>query len=331
MKTSRVLRSLLPVLMVVLTFASNDPSHAQLAPAPGKPPEVISGGEWTDDFWQGKLQEAENIDVQVSHLLLKYTEQLHWTQTWTEHFAEGEFWQTEAISDSVRLAWNAASQEFYTTGIYTSTVFYAGRPVDWAYATWRFTDVPENVFIQFRTGETPTPDDGWTGWMVPRQGFFEFICAYTQPVGDTDCSTNLDGINSSPYIQYRASFTSDHPGTSVALTNIDFLYGIHCLSGSALSIPIPPADLREWESVIVSATTPADTTLVIDVLATDGTVLIPDIHDGSSLEGIDAHDHPAIQLRASLTTSDPSVSPDIQLWGLKWAVWYRQYLPVTRR
>ncbi|PWB49549.1 MAG: hypothetical protein C3F13_19320 [Anaerolineales bacterium] len=323
----------MPIIVVLLGVISTSysPANGQNAQGDDKPPEVIQGGSWKDDFWQGKLEQSENIDVQLSFLLLKYTEQLHWKQTWKEHFAEGEFWQTEAISDSVRLAWDEDGQEFYSAGIYTSTVFYAGRAVDWVFSEWKYSGTPEGVFIQFRTGETQNPDDGWSGWMVPRMGNFEYLCAYTLPSGNTDCFTNLNGINSSPYIQYRASFKSDHPSTTVELYDIDFLYGIHCLSGSALSIPIPPADLREWESVLISSTVPADTTLVIDVVTTDGTVLIPDAMNGTSLKGIDPHDHPVIQLRASLTTTDASVSPGIDVWGLKWIIWHRQFIPIAGR
>jgi hypothetical protein len=296
-----------------------------------KPPDVIRGGEWSDDFWIGQLQEAENIDVEVSHMVLKYKEQLHWIQTWTSHFASGQFWQTEAISDSVRLAWNESEQDFFTTGIYTSTVFPPGKPVDWVFSEWRYSGIPEGVVIEFRTGNTFIPDNTWTNWMIPRRENFEYICAYTYPSEKTDCFTNMSGINSSPYIQYRASFTSNSPSMTVELYDIDFLYGTHCLTGTALSILIPPVDLREWESAMITSTTPANTKLVIDILDANGTVLIPNVLNQTDLHGIDPHDYSAIQFRANFTTSNESISPDIDLWSFRWSIWNRQYLPVLHR
>ncbi len=297
---------------------------------PIKPPDAIQGGIWRDDFWIGQFQEAENIDVQVGYLVLKFKEQLHWTQTWTAHFAEGDFFHTEAISDSVRLAWDDLQQDYYPTGIYTSTVFSAGRSVDWAYSEWRYLGIPDSIAIQFRTGDTHSPDQTWTGWMVPIKGNFDY-CAFTLPLENTDCFTTMRGINSSPYIQYRALFSRANLSSTVALYDIDFLYGIHILSGDALSILIPPEDLREWENVIITSTIPTNTSLIIDILAPDGSLLIPDVKNGTSLAGIDSHDYPAIQLRASLATSDESISPDIDLWGIRWLVWNRQYLPVMLR
>jgi hypothetical protein len=296
-----------------------------------KPPEVIRGGEWSDDFWQGELQEYENVEIQMSHLMLKYTEQAHWIQTWTAHFASGEFFHTEAISDTVRLSWDETHQDYFTSGIYTSTVFYAGKPVDWAYSEWNYSGVPEGVVVEFRTGNTPIPDGTWTVWMMPVKGNFEFMCAYTYPSDITECFNNMGGINSSPYIQYRASFESDHPSETIALYDIDLLYGIHSLSGSALSILIAPVDLREWKSVMMTATIPANSTLTIDLLDSTGSVLIPGVTDGTNLEGIDPTIYPAVQFRASLATTDASISPDVDLWGLKWSIWNRLYLPVLLR
>jgi hypothetical protein len=333
----RVMKIIIMLCLMVTTIMAGfiaiptTQAKDQLNPKQGqinKPPEVIQGGEWVDDFWIGQLQEAENIDVEMSHMFLKYIEQLHWTQTWTEHFAEGDFFQTEALSDSVRLAWDESEQEFFTTGIYTSTVFNAGKPVDWAFSEWNYSGIPDGVVIEFRTGNTHIPDNTWTSWMIPRKGNNQYICEYTYPSEKTDCFTTMIGINSSAYIQYRALFNSNNPTMTIELYDIDFLYGIHCLSGTAFSILIPPVDLREWESVIITSTTPANTTLVVDLLDPYGTVLIPNVTNGTNLEGIDPHDYPAIQLRASLTTTDDSISPDIDLWGFRWLVWKRQYLPV---
>jgi hypothetical protein len=334
MKISTVLRIIVVTIFVGLIGLSipHARAHSSLIPDKNeKPPEVIQGGEWSDHFWIGQLQEAANIDVQVSQLFLKYKEQLHWTQTWTSHFASGEFWQTEAISDSVRLARIDLEDTFFTTGTYTSTVFDAGKSVDWSASTWRYSGIPDGLIVEFRTGSTPTPDTTWSSWQMPRKMFMEYYCAYTFNSDETQCFTNMSGIDSSLYIQYRALFSSNDSTITVALYEIDFLYGTHYSSGTALSILIPPVDLRDWESVIITSTIPASTTLIIDILAPDGTVLLSDVADKNSLVGIDPQIYPAIQLRASLATTDESVTPDVDLWGFKWSVWNRIYVPVILR
>ena len=330
MKASIIIKGFIIALLLGYIYIPNNLVSGYTSQGYGginKPPDVIQGGEWKDDFWIGQLQEAENVDVQVSHLFLKYKEQLHWTQTWTAHFASGEFWQTEAISDSVRLAWNDLTQTYFATGIYTSTVFNAGKDVDWSTTNWRYSGIPDGLTIQFRTGNTPVPDGTWTDWRIPNRVFMEDYCAYTFNTDETQCYSSLGGINSSRYIQYRGSFNSNNPLKTVSLYDIDFLYGIHNLSGTALSILIPPVDLRTWESVIITSTIPTSTTLIINVVDPNGTVLLPNITNGMSLAGIDPQIYPAIQLRANLTTNDESISPDIDVWGLRWLTVKRFYLP----
>lgn len=330
MNNDRMLRAIALALTVALVFSPvyqangyTDLGNGELT----KPPDVIQGGEWTDDFWQAHLQDAENIDVQVSHLFLKYAEQLHWIQTWTAHFAGGTFWQTEAVSDSVRLAWNDTEESYYTAGTYTSAVFDAGKKVDWGTSTWRYSRIPDGVVLEFRTGNTPVPDVSWTDWQHPAIVFMEYYCAYTYNSDETECFSNMNGIESSRYLQYRATFSSLDPLQTVAFYEIDLLYGIHRLSGSATSILIPPVDLLAWDSLKLISNSPANTTLTIDVLAPDGSLLLLDVSDGDSLAGIDPQAYPGLQLRVSLSTTDESVSPDIDLWGLHWSVWKQLFLP----
>ncbi len=123
MKVSTVLRILLTAivtgLFVLPITQVNSHPYSQQADD-DKPPEVIQGGEWVDDFLTEQWM-SKNIDTELNfgHFLLKFGESLHWAQTWTAHFADGEFFQTEAISDSVRLVPNGMDQ-YFTTGIYTS-------------------------------------------------------------------------------------------------------------------------------------------------------------------------------------------------------------------
>lgn len=334
MKNTRTPQLLTMALIVGLCFSPITQVNgytSRTAESIEKPPEVFQGGEWVDDFWQGQLQQADTIDVQVSHLFLKYSEQLHWIQTWTAHFANGTFWQTEATNDSVRLAWNEIDHNYFTTGTYTSVVFDAGKAVDWVTSVWRFSGIPDGVALELRTGNTPVPDATWTDWQHPEIVFMEYYCAYTYNSDETECFSNMNGIASSRYIQYRATFSSNDPSKTVAFYEIDFLYGTHYPAGSATSILIPPVDLLDWESVRVVSNVPANTTLVIDVLAPDGTVLLSDVGNADSLEGIDPHDYPGLQLHISLSTTVESISPDIDLWGLRWSVLNYIYLPAISK
>lgn len=331
MNISKAFRILIVVLGfglfgIAVSFASANSQPDET----NKPPEVIQGGLWEDHFYNPQLVEGKNIDVQMSHLFLKLDEELHWIQTWTAHFTNGEFFQTEAISDSVRLALDGLSQ-YFITGTYTSTVFYAGRSVDWASTGWRFSGIPDGLEVEFRTGNTPLPDASWTDWMHPAWSIFEFYCAYTFNSDETECLSNMSRIDSSSYIQYRAGFSGNDPIKTIALYDIDMFYGTHPYTGTALSIPILPVDLRDWENIIITLTIPASTTLVIDVLAPNGTVLVQDAHNGDSLTSIDPKQYPAIQLRASFAITDKSLTPDVDMWGVRWSVMTRQYIPIISR
>lgn len=295
-----------------------------------KPPEDIRGGIWSDHFYNPQLVGGVNFDVQMGHLFLKFDEQLQWTQTWTAHFSNGTFFQTEAMSDAVRLAPDGMGQ-YFMTGTYTSTVFDAGKPVDWSSTGWNFSGNPEGVEAKFRTGNTPVPDETWTAWEMPLKYFNEYICWYTYNTDDTGCLTNMSGIASSAYIQYQLSFASDDPTNTVALYDIDFLYGTHPFTGTAFSIIIPPVDLREWENVIITSTIPTSTTLLIDIMTPDGTILAHDVQNGDDLAWIVPLENPALQLRASFSTNDPSVTPDVDVWGITWLVMNRHFLPAVFR
>ncbi len=292
----------------------------------GDKPPGPQGGEWLDDFWVEQMAYYKNVELRSGHLLLNLDEDFHWKQTWTAHFAEGEFFQTEAISDSVRLAQNGPGQ-YFPTGIYTSTILNAGKPVDWTSSSWTYAGVPGSLLVEYRTGNTPTPDPGWTDWSAPKMSPIEYLCVNIIGSSVMDCTSNMSGIHSSQFIQYRVSFDSPDTTKTIALEEIDLLYGTHPLAGTASSILVAPMDLRGWEEVMISVTVPASTALTIDILAPDGTVLIQNAGNGTKLTNIDPHLYTALQLRATITTTDPSLSPDLDLWGLRWTVVRRLYLP----
>jgi hypothetical protein len=331
MNIPRTLRiTLVAIVTTFLGIVISLISGASFIGRADKPPEMIRGGIWTDHFSNPEFVSGTNYDVQLSHLLLKYLEQLHWKQTWTAHFAGGDFFHTEAISDTVRLAPDGMGQ-YYISGTYTSTVFYAGRSVDWSLTEWNYSGDPDGIEVKFRTGNSPIPDISWTDWEHPQWSYGESTCWYTYNTEISGCFTNMSGINSSSYIQYRASFSSQDPMETVAFHDIDFQYGTHALNGTALSTIIQPVDLRKWDSIIITSTIPSSTTLVIDVITPVGEILAHDVHNGDNLAWIDPLENPALQIWASFSTTDQSLTPDVDVWGIKWLVMNRQYLPAVFR
>ncbi len=276
------------------------------------------------------LSETIQTEVYWDRLILKSTEYLYWTHTWTAHFADGEFFQTEAISDTVRLAPNAPGQ-YFTTGTYTSTVFDAGRQIDWLSANWNYSNTISSIALEYRTGNTLNPDPDWSTWASVTQSPADHVCNYVINTNWSECMSNMGGIQSSQFIQYRASFVSTDPSSSIALYDIELMYGIHPATGTAVSLPLAQIDLKAWENVIYSSTVPISTSLVIDVLALDGGILIANAINGDSLESIDPNLYPGIKLRATFTTNDPSLTPVLDLWGVRWSVSPKVFLPVVLR
>lgn len=292
-----------------------------------KTPPPIYGGEWRDDwFYSEQLSTTTNIWVSDSRLYLRVAESLNWKQTWTAHFALGEFWQTEALSDSVQLARINGSQ-YFTTGIYTSTIFDAGRSVAWLSANWINTRVTRPITVEFRTGDTIPPDHTWSNWDPSRK-----LCACRLDVDLCDCRCFRLGIASGRFFQYRVTFSNDDPSRTQTFNEITIAYGIYVPSGTATSRAIPPIDLQSWKEVFYSATVPISTALTIDVLATDGKVLLSSVTSGDSLASIDPLVYPSIQLRATLATDDIPRTPELDLWGVRWFVntrWY--FFPIIFR
>lgn len=323
----KVILILLLVGILSLGFSTADAQlNINLSPADGSP--VFRGGLWLDEFYNSmQLSEAENIDVYGSYALLKTLEYLDWTQTWTAHFSSGEFFQTETLADSVRLAHDNTGF-YFTTGVYTSNVFDAGKAVDWSASDWTPSGAPSSVTIEFRTGIIPAPDDTWSLWRSPCGENLFCLCAYAINVNETGCNSNMGGIDSSRYLQYRATFKSDDPNTAIELFDMSVWYGVHPLSGTATSEIVIPVDMLSWKRLSYTSTVPAGTSLRIDVLAPDGTVLASNVNSEFDLSGISQS---GIKLRAVFNTSDPSLSPELDLWELEWNVVSHVYFPIIFR
>jgi len=301
------------------------------APKPTPTRTPIYGGEWSDDFWTSvSWSSSQNVAVFYGMVRLKIPEQLDWMQTYTEHFAPGEFFQTEAISNSVRLAPIAGTLDYFTTGMYTSTVFDASRQVDWISVYWVFSGLPYSLTVEYRTGDTVAPDATWSDWTAAMREFYIY-CGYSPSLDKTECKSDLSGIASSRYLQYRARFNSGDARRTMALEYLKVFYGLYVASGEVTSTLINPGDLLAWQGIFYTATVPANTHLLVDVLSADGTILIPHAMNETSLAGIDPATHPSIKLRATLLTNDPARSPELDVWGVRWLVGWRGYFPVIGR
>jgi hypothetical protein len=107
------------------------------------------------------------------------------------------------------------------------------------------------------------------------------------------------------------------------------LYGT-ALNGTAVSRLITPTvSSMEWGHLTYTSTVPAGTSLVIDVLAGDGSLLLEDVTSGASLNTLDPIAHPSLKLRAALSTDNPANSPLLDEWIITWQPrHWTTYLPL---
>ncbi|MEZ4867532.1 MAG: hypothetical protein R3C14_39765 [Caldilineaceae bacterium] len=91
-------------------------------------------------------------------------------------------------------------------------------------------------------------------------------------------------------------------------------------TGFAISRPITPTVANaQWAMLTYSATAnPPTTTLTIDLLSADGTLLRTGLSDGASLAEIDATYFPALKLRVNMTTTVTGETPSLSMWQLAW-------------
>lgn len=105
-------------------------------------------------------------------------------------------------------------------------------------------------------------------------------------------------------------------------------------SGSAVSKPIAPmAPIATWSTLtFTSSAAPPTTTLTVDVLDMDGTVLLANVASGASLAALDPTRYPSLCLRANLSSTVAGQTPALDEWRLSWeAETYRVSLPVVLR
>lgn len=106
-------------------------------------------------------------------------------------------------------------------------------------------------------------------------------------------------------------------------------------SGIAISLPISPTvAIERWGTLTYrGAAAPPTTTLRIDVLSANGSLIIDDLGSGASLAAIDPRRDPVIRLRARLASQQDGATPSLDSWEVTWQVRARElrYLPLIRR
>lgn len=74
-----------------------------------------------------------------------------------------------------------------------------------------------------------------------------------------------------------------------------------------------------WLEAGYSAQIPPGTQVAVDVVDAAGNVLVPDLPPGGSLLGLSTVTDPAIQLRATLVTSNTAATPALLEWSVTWS------------
>lgn len=93
------------------------------------------------------------------------------------------------------------------------------------------------------------------------------------------------------------------------------------VSGVAVSQPVtPPTRISAWGTLYYSATTTTPTTtLTIDLLAKDGTLLLADVSSGMTLSThIDAEAVTSLRLRARFSSTVAGQSAGLESWQITW-------------
>jgi hypothetical protein len=88
-------------------------------------------------------------------------------------------------------------------------------------------------------------------------------------------------------------------------------------AGSIVSVPITPSPFERWGALTFSKTTPANTTLTVDVLNGSGALLAGNVASGTDLSAAGITQTP-IKLRGNLATSSQSATPALHDWRVAW-------------
>jgi hypothetical protein len=146
---------------------------------------------------------------------------------------------------------------------------------------------------------------------------FGIYALATAPIWrDSFAEVSLSGVSA-------LSNTQRGPGQTIILNN--------ATSGSVTTIPITPTDGDRWGTLHFSATVPPSTTLTVDILDVNNTIILTKASDGLDLSsaGVDIAAYPSLKLRANLSAASVGLTPQLHEWSLAWSVEeQRVYLPL---
>jgi uncharacterized repeat protein (TIGR01451 family) len=121
-----------------------------------------------------------------------------------------------------------------------------------------------------------------------------------------------DGFNDFTGLSEWDHVTVLLPHGDLVLDGLDY-------TGTATSRVVTPAiAIDEWGFLTFSSTVPSGTSLTVDVLSADGTLLLGDVTSGSSLTSIDPTIYPSLKLQATFSTDDLAYSASLQEWTVTW-------------
>ncbi len=94
-------------------------------------------------------------------------------------------------------------------------------------------------------------------------------------------------------------------------------------------MPITPTNATAWDTLHFSATTSLSTSVMVDVLDGDDTILLNNVSDGADLSSLPVST--TLKLRATLTrTETTEPTPRLHEWQVGWTPQEHEvYLPVV--
>lgn len=179
-----------------------------------------------------------------------------WQQVTLTDFAPGEFFQTELVSNAIRLQPNGVRSqsstpqffyeydEYYTNGTYTSSVFDAGQLVDWTHLEWDFQkefylDDRGDVTLEVRAGNGDAANPEWSEWIeldtaagtaisgtpIPRR-LDDNRITFDAPgtMSAHWIPSNLGDVPNSQFLQYRFTFVTYSNETTMLVDNLSIQY-----------------------------------------------------------------------------------------------------------
>lgn len=133
-----------------------------------------------------------------------------------------------------------------------------------------------------------------------------------------DLKVDVSGFTGYHDLRLRAeSKVLDYIDAGIAWDNLR-TYGSlgHVTDGSAVSVPISLDENEAWDMLVFEATTPAGTSLTVDVLPESGSTPIDGYENVLGATDMSGLTQRTIRLRANLSTNDPAITPALHYWSV---------------